>query len=56
MPLGVLQVTCPVLWENSMKAMQEQGLEQSFELGPGKVVAGIWKRIDKTHTVTNVVV
>lgn len=50
------QVTCPVLWENSMKAMQEQGLEQSFELGPGKVVAGIWKRIDKTHTVTNVVV
>jgi len=48
------QVTCPVLWEESMQTLLSKGLEQSYELGPGKVVAGIFKRIDKKATVTNI--
>ena len=48
------QVTCPVLWEESMQTLLGKGLTQSYELGPGKVVAGIFKRIDKTAPVTNI--
>lgn len=48
------QVTSPVLWENTIAAMMERGYEQGYELGPGKVVAGIVKRINKTAALTNI--
>mmetsp|Transcript_55466 Transcript_55466/g.172116 ORF Transcript_55466/g.172116 Transcript_55466/m.172116 type:complete len:414 (-) Transcript_55466:284-1525(-) len=41
------QVTAPVLWEAQMQAMAAADFEKGFELGPGKVIAGIMKRIDK---------
>lgn len=50
------QVTSPVLWENTMGTILERGFEEGFELGPGKVVAGIMKRIDKKASITNIVV
>jgi len=34
--------------------MMERGYEQGYELGPGKVVAGIIKRINKTALLTNI--
>ena len=48
------QVTSPVLWEDSVANVFAAGFEEGFELGPGKVVAGILKRIDKTKSVVNV--
>lgn len=48
------QVTSPVLWETTLKTLLDKGLERSFEIGPNKVIAGIMKRIDKTHSVTNI--
>jgi len=48
------QVTSPVLWEKTMKTLLEKGLEDSYEIGPNKVIAGIFKRIDKKHKITNV--
>jgi len=51
------QVTAPVLWEQQMKAMVDSGeFEKGYELGPGKVIAGIMKRIDKAAAgnITNV--
>jgi len=48
------QVTSPVLWENTVAAMMERGYEQGYELGPGKVVAGIVKRINKEAALTNI--
>ena len=48
------QVTSPVLWENTVAAMMERGYEQGYELGPGKVVAGIVKRINKEAKLTNI--
>jgi [acyl-carrier-protein] S-malonyltransferase len=48
------QVTSPVLWENTIAAMMERGYEQGWEMGPGKVVAGIVKRINKDAKLTNV--
>lgn len=48
------QVTSPVLWENTMNLMLSKGFEKAYELGPGKVTAGILKRFDKTAPCVNV--
>jgi len=48
------QLTSPVQWEKSLKTLQEKGLEKAYEIGPGNVIAGIFKRIDKKMPVTNI--
>ena len=48
------QVTSPVLWENTMDLMLSSGFEEAYELGPGKVTAGILRRFDKTAKCTNI--
>jgi [acyl-carrier-protein] S-malonyltransferase len=48
------QVTSPVLWEKSLQVLLDKGLKSSYEIGPNKVIAGIMKRVDKTHKVTNI--
>lgn len=45
-PLLVAQVSSPVRWEESMRKMIEEGIEQFLEIGPGKVLSGLAKRID----------
>jgi [acyl-carrier-protein] S-malonyltransferase len=45
--LLVTQVCSPVRWEQSMKAMVEMGVTRIVEVGPGKVLAGLMKRIAK---------
>jgi [acyl-carrier-protein] S-malonyltransferase len=44
--LLVAQVSSPVRWEESMRKMIEKGVEQVLEVGPGKVLSGLMKRID----------
>jgi [acyl-carrier-protein] S-malonyltransferase len=44
--LLVAQVSSPVRWEESMRKMIEKGIEQVLEIGPGKVLSGLMKRID----------
>merc|ERR1712086_125367 len=41
------QVTSPVQWESTISEIFARGYESGYELGPGKVVAGIVKRINK---------
>ena len=48
------QLTSPVQWEATLKELLARGLERSYELGPSKVIAGIMKRTDKTHPMTNI--
>jgi [acyl-carrier-protein] S-malonyltransferase len=48
------QVTSPVMWESTMDLMLGSGFEKAYELGPGKVTAGILKRFSKTAPCTNV--
>eukprot|EP00249_Psilotum_nudum_P018593 c26879_g1_i1 orf=354-1481(+) len=50
------QVTTPVQWESTIKTLVGKGLQSSYELGPGKVLAGLLKRIDKSVAVENVIV
>jgi [acyl-carrier-protein] S-malonyltransferase len=37
-----------------MTEMFDKGLTSSYEIGPGKVIAGIVKRMNKTHEITNI--
>jgi [acyl-carrier-protein] S-malonyltransferase len=48
------QVTSPVLWEKTMDLVLSKDFEKAYELGPGKVTAGILKRFSKTAACTNV--
>ncbi len=42
------QLYSPVQWVRSVQAMGAQGVTRIIEAGPGKVLAGLCKRIDKT--------
>ena len=44
--LLVAQVSSPVRWEESMRKMIDKGVEQVLEIGPGKILSGLMKRID----------
>ncbi|KHA61284.1 malonyl CoA-ACP transacylase [Vibrio variabilis] len=44
----VRQLYSPVRWTESVQLMSEQGVEKILELGPGKVLTGLTKRIVKT--------
>jgi len=52
--LLVRQVCEPVLWESSMRRMLEDGFDEFFELGPGRVLAGLLKRIQRKTAVENI--
>jgi [acyl-carrier-protein] S-malonyltransferase len=44
--LLVDQLTCPVRWEDSVRQMIADGAKKFIEIGPGKVLQGLVKRID----------
>lgn len=45
--LLVRQVLSPVLWEDCVRGMMVDGAEQFYEIGPGGVLKGLMKRIDR---------
>ena len=51
--LLVAQVSSPVRWEESMRKMVGKGIEQVVEIGPGKVLSGLMKRIDSRVETKN---
>lgn len=44
----VRQLHSPVRWVESVKKMASQGVEQMIEAGPGRVLTGLNKRIDRS--------
>jgi len=48
------QVTSPVRWEQSIRFMVKNGIDYFIEFGPGRVLAGLIKRIAKGVPVTSV--
>ncbi|MCA9116363.1 MAG: ACP S-malonyltransferase [Planctomycetaceae bacterium] len=50
----VRQVVSPVLWEASVRSMLEAGIRTFYEIGPGKVLKGLLKRIDRKAECTTV--
>lgn len=45
--LLVKQVVNPVLWEKSLRQMIDGGVDSFYEIGPGRVLRGLLKRIDR---------
>ena len=52
--LLVRQVNNPVRWTDIMQRMLDDGIERVVEVGPGKVLSGLWRRFDRTKQVLNV--
>ena len=53
-PVLARQVVEPVLWEATMRGLLEAGVERFYEIGPGKVLAGLLKRIQRKAECRNV--
>ncbi len=52
--LLVRQVTAPVRWTESVRNMLDSGIETYIEFGPGRVLAGLLRRIERTVKVISV--
>ena len=52
--LLVRQVVSPVLWEETLRGMLAAGVVAFCEVGPGRVLAGLLKRVDRKLAVRNV--
>ena len=48
------QVVEPVLWEQTMRGLLEAGVERFYEIGPGKVLTGLLKRIQRKGDYRNI--
>ena len=48
----VRQLYSPVLWVESVRALIGYGVRQCMECGPGKILAGLGRQIDRTVPVT----
>jgi len=50
----VRQVTGSVKWDQCMRLLVAQGVETFIEVGPGKVLCGLMRQIDRSKTCLNV--
>jgi len=48
------QLTCPILWQKSMEKLIADGAELFYEIGPGRVLTGLMKRISRKTKVLNI--
>ncbi|MBW1659455.1 MAG: ACP S-malonyltransferase [Deltaproteobacteria bacterium] len=53
-PMLVKQVSSPVYWEQTMETMRGLGVDRVVELGPGKVLSGLFKRFDKSFAPVSI--
>jgi [acyl-carrier-protein] S-malonyltransferase len=51
--LLVRQVTSPVRWTDTVRFLQEQGVRRFVEFGPGNVLAGLIRKIDREVEVVS---
>jgi [acyl-carrier-protein] S-malonyltransferase len=52
--LLVTQVSSPVRWEESMQKISGNGIEQILEIGPGRILSGLMKRINPKVETKNI--
>lgn len=48
------QLTQPVRWQASMERLIREGVEQFVEIGPGRVLTGLLKKIARKAAITNI--
>ena len=52
--LLIKQIESPVKWRESVMYMMENGVKKFIEIGPGKVLSGLIKRIDRSVKLISV--
>jgi len=52
--LLVKQVLSPVLWEATLRGLLESGTTKFYEIGPGRVLAGLLKRVLRKAEIVNI--
>ncbi len=50
----IRQITLPVRWEDSVRELVEQGVKTFVEVGPGRVLSGLLRQIDRSVHSLNV--
>jgi [acyl-carrier-protein] S-malonyltransferase len=50
----VKQLVQPILWQKCMEKLMADGVENFYEIGPGRVLTGLMKRIHRRTKVTNI--
>ncbi len=53
-PLLIDQITKKVRWRESVDYMIKEGVDEFLEIGPGKVLSGLVKKINKNVKVSNI--
>jgi [acyl-carrier-protein] S-malonyltransferase len=53
-PLLTRQVLQPVLWEKTLRNLLAAGITRFYEIGPGRVLAGLLKRVERKAECHNV--
>jgi len=48
------QLTSPILWQKCMERLLAEGVERFYEIGPGRVLTGLMRRIHRKTRVVNV--
>lgn len=48
------QLTSPILWQKCMERLLADGVQAFYEIGPGRVLTGLMKRISRKTNVINV--
>ncbi|MHC4105715.1 MAG: ACP S-malonyltransferase [Planctomycetota bacterium] len=48
------QLTCPILWQKCMERLISDGVEKFYEIGPGRVLTGLMRRINRKIKVVNI--
>jgi len=49
-----LQLTSCVQWNNTVKFMLNDGISNFYEIGHGRILSGMVKRIDRSATISNI--
>lgn len=50
----IKQLTCPILWQKCMERLLADGVQKFYEIGPGRVLTGLMRRINRKIKVVNV--
>ena len=50
----IKQLTCPLLWQKCMEKLLADGVEKFYEIGPGRVLTGLMRRINRKTRVINI--
>jgi [acyl-carrier-protein] S-malonyltransferase len=50
----IRQVTMPVRWEESMRMLLDEGVNTFVEVGPGRVLTGLMRQIERSVATLNV--